>query len=54
MGKVNDIQILENKIASLNQKIIILQEQKNSLKEIKKLKLLKLKYEDELTELEYQ
>jgi hypothetical protein len=52
MSKERDIQILEYKIADIDKKIKQFQEHKISDKKIDNLKILKLKYETELEELE--
>jgi hypothetical protein len=51
MSKERDIQILEHKIADLENKIIKFGERGISEKKTEKLRILKLKYEDELEEL---
>ena len=52
MSKERDIQILEHKISELEQKLLKFQEYGISEKKIEKLEILKLKYEDQLTEIE--
>jgi hypothetical protein len=52
MGKERDIQILQYKINDIDKKIKQFQENKISNKKIDNLKILKLKYETELEELE--
>jgi hypothetical protein len=52
MGKERDIQILEHKITDLETKIANFLKYNISEKKIENLRLLKLKYEDELTEIE--
>jgi hypothetical protein len=52
MSKERDIQILEHKIAELEQKILKFQEFGISAKKTEKLEILKLKYEDQLAEIE--
>ena len=52
MSKQRDIEILEYKITELEEKIIIYQENNISQKKIERLELKKLRYEDQLTEIE--
>jgi hypothetical protein len=52
MSKERDIQILEHKIADLDEKIIKYNEFGISNKKIERLELMKLKYEDQLAEIE--
>jgi hypothetical protein len=51
MTKERDIQILEHKIADLEQKIINFEKFGISDKKKQNLEILKLKYEDQLTEI---
>jgi len=53
MSKERDIEILKHKIAELEEKIANFKEYGISEKKIQNLEILKLKYEDELSELEY-
>ena len=52
MSKERDIEILEHKIAELEKKIIVYNDNNISEKKIAKLEILKLKYEDQLVEIE--
>lgn len=52
MSKERDIEILEHKIAELEKKIIVYNDNNISEKKIVKLEILKLKYEDQLVEIE--
>lgn len=52
MGKEKDIQILKHKIADIETKIVNFKKYNVSDKKIESLKILKLKYEDELAELQ--
>jgi len=52
MSKERDIQILEYKIADLETKIANFEKFNIGDKKIENLKILKLKYEDELAELQ--
>jgi len=54
MTKERDIQILERKIADLEQKIINFEKYGISDKKKQNLEILKLKYEDQLIEIETQ
>lgn len=51
MSKERNIQILEHKIAELEKKIIKFDERGISDKKIERLRILKLKYENELEEI---
>ena len=51
MGKDNEVQILEYKIAELEKKIANFELYKISEKKIESLRLLKLKYETQLEEI---
>lgn len=51
MSKERDIQILEHKIADLDEKIANFRKYKISDKKIENLEIMKLKYEDELAEI---
>ena len=53
MSKERDIQILEHKIAEIEQKILKFQEYGISNKKIERLEVLKLKYEDQLAEIQF-
>ena len=52
MSKERDIEILEHKIADLETKIANFEKYNISDKKTENLRILKLKYEDELTEIE--
>jgi hypothetical protein len=52
MSKERDIQILEHKIADLEKKIENFEKYNISDKKTENLRILKLKYEDELAELQ--
>jgi len=52
MSKERDIQILKHKIANLEHKIANFQKYGISVKKIENLQIQKLKYEDDLAELE--
>jgi uncharacterized protein YigA (DUF484 family) len=52
MSKERNIQILEHKIAELEEKIQKFHEYGISNKKIERLEILKLKYEDQLAEIE--
>jgi len=51
MSKERNIQVLEHKIAGLEKKITKFEEYMISDKKIEKLRIMKLKYEDELEEI---
>ena len=53
MSKDRDIEVLNHKIAELDVKIANAKKNNISDKKIDNLKILKLQYEDELSELEY-
>ena len=53
MSKERNVQILEYKIAELERKIQTFIDNKISEKKINRLKLLKLKYETQLEEIEF-
>ena len=53
MSKERDIEILEHKIADLDVKIANFEKQKITDKKVTNLKLQKMRYEDELAELQY-
>lgn len=53
MSKERDIQILEHKIAELDNKIINFEKYKISEKKIDDLKMRKLKYQTQLEELQF-
>jgi len=53
MSKEKDIQILEYKIAELDEKIILYEQRGISQKKIDRLAILKLKYETQLEEIEF-
>jgi uncharacterized protein YdcH (DUF465 family) len=53
MSKERDIEILEHKIADLDVKIANFEKQKITDKKIDNLKIQKLRYEDELSDLQY-
>ena len=53
MSKEKDIQILEHKIADLEEKIILYEERGISQKKIDNLLMMKLKYETQLEEIQY-
>jgi len=52
MGKARDIEILEHKIAELDTKIANFKKYNISDKKIENLEILKLKYEDQLVEIQ--
>lgn len=52
MSKERDIQILQYKIADIDRKIIVYQDYDISDKKIDNLRILKLKYETQLEEIE--
>jgi hypothetical protein len=52
MSKEKDIQILEKKIADIETRIANFKKYNNTDKKIESLKIIKLKYEDELAELQ--
>jgi hypothetical protein len=52
MGKEKDIQILEHKISDIETRIANFEKYNIVDKKIESLKILKLKYEDELAELQ--
>lgn len=52
MSKDREVEILTHKIAELNDKIRNFQKNRISEKKIENLKILKLKYEDQLSEIE--
>ncbi len=54
MSKERNIQILEHKIAELEKKIDSFEKRKVSNKKNNKLKIMKLKYEDQLEEILYK
>ena len=51
MSKERNIQILEHKIAELEKRIVRFEEREISDKKTEKLRLMKLRYEDQLEEL---
>lgn len=53
MSKEKDIQILEHKIAELEEKIILYEKRGVSDKKNNRLKMFKLKYETQLEELQF-
>ena len=53
MSKEKNIQILEHKIAELDEKILLYEERNISEKKIDRLKMFKLKYETQLEEIQY-
>lgn len=52
MSKERDIEILERKIAVLEEKILVYYDYNISQKKIDRLEMRKLKYEDQLAEIE--
>jgi len=53
MSKEKDVRILEHKIAEIENKIILFEQQTISQKKIKNLEIKKLKYETQLEEIQY-
>ena len=53
MSNEKNVRILEHKITDLDEKIILYEENGISEKKIKRLKMLKLKYETQLEEIEF-